>query len=300
MIRLLALTSAALLAVAAPAVACSASWEADVPLRMEANHLIVTVSINNADVDMILDTGAGRTMVTEDTARHLGLRVDEWRSSTTTGLGGSTSHRDAALDSIAIAARPLRYAGPSSEPIIAVGVLGFGGPNGHRFGGLLGADYLSSYDIDLDIRNLSMTMYSVAGCTGSFIPWQGAYQRVPVNLSRGRYLAVRAYLDDNPVSAILDTGASITLVSAAAAARGGVTADVLSQDPAGTIAGVGSGISVTHAHRFAELRLGDAVFPKVTLAVSDFHVITEMLIGLDFLSSRRLWLSYATSQVFLQ
>ena len=111
---------------------------------------------------------------------------------------------------------------------------------------------------------------------------------------------MRAYLDDNPVSAILDTGASITLVSAAAAARGGVTADVLSQDPAGTIAGVGSGISVTHAHRFAELRLGDAVFPKVTLAVSDFHVITEMLIGLDFLSSRRLWLSYATSQVFLQ
>jgi predicted aspartyl protease len=301
-VRFLILLAAALLAAAPrPAAACSVDFQAKVPLQMVLNHLLVTVNINGTDVEMTLDTGAMRTLVTEETVKRLGLHLDEWRSTMMQGIGGYSRHRDAVLDSIALAGRPMRRFGSAPDLDVAVSVLGETDVNGHHIAGILGADYLSTVDIDLDVRGRTMSLYSVSGCSGAFIPWKGAFQRVPVDLARGRLVLMHARLDGNPVSAALDTGADDSVVGSVAAARGGVTPDVLSRDRAGVGTGVGANTFTIHYHRFAELRLGDGVFPNTTLLVVDLPTAPfEMLIGLDFLRTRRAWISYGTSQLFLQ
>jgi hypothetical protein len=54
-------------------------------------------------------------------------------------------------------------------------------------------------------------------------------------------------------------------------------------------------------HRFAELRIGPDVSRDPRLWVASAHVvpIVDMLLGVDWLRSRRVWLSYATRQFFV-
>jgi hypothetical protein len=54
-------------------------------------------------------------------------------------------------------------------------------------------------------------------------------------------------------------------------------------------------------HRFSELRIGpDATRdPRIWVASVRVVPIVDMLLGVDWLQSRRVWLSYATRQVFV-
>jgi hypothetical protein len=54
-------------------------------------------------------------------------------------------------------------------------------------------------------------------------------------------------------------------------------------------------------HGFAELRVGADIARDPTLWVASVRVvpIVDMLLGADWLGSRRVWLSFATKQMFI-
>ena len=56
-----------------------------------------------------------------------------------------------------------------------------------------------------------------------------------------------------------------------------------------------------HLHRFAELRVGPDVMRDPALWVASVRVvpIVDMLLGADWLQTRRVWLSFATKQIFV-
>jgi predicted aspartyl protease len=292
----------AVLALPVAAVAqCRVVKRQDVKLEMVLNHLFTTLQVNGTDAEFMVDTGAMRTLVTDDTVARLGLKLDQWRSTMMQGVGGYSRKRDAVLDSFTVQGMPLRRFGSNPDIDVAVGVIGEPVVNGHRIAGILGVDYLSSYDIDLDVRGRRMALYDVSGCSGRFIPWQGAYQRVPLELAPNRLVMMRAMLEGRPINAALDSGADNSAVSSVAAARIGVTPEVLSRDPGSFGTGVGAQRVPVHRHRFTQLRLGDGVFDNTTLMVLDLPTGPfDMLVGLDFLTTRRVWISYATAQVFFQ
>jgi hypothetical protein len=101
--------------------------------------------------------------------------------------------------------------------------------------------------------------------------------------------------------ALLDTGASASLVTAAGMFRLGLTAAILAHDPGGNGAGVGPTPVYMHLHRFGELRVGPDATRDPTLWVAPVHVvpIVDMLLGADWLRSRRVWISFATKQIFV-
>ena len=84
-------------------------------------------------------------------------------------------------------------------------------------------------------------------------------------------------------------------------ARLGLTPALLANDPGGNGSGIGPAPILMRRHRFKTLSVGPDTTLNPTLWVSPVRVvpIVDMLLGADWLSTRRMWLSFTTKQVFI-
>jgi hypothetical protein len=53
-------------------------------------------------------------------------------------------------------------------------------------------------------------------------------------------------------------------------------------------------------HRFGKLELGNLVLRNPEIVVTDVNITeADLVLGVDFLSSRRVWLSYGSRRIFI-
>jgi hypothetical protein len=74
----------------------------------------------------------------------------------------------------------------------------------------------------------------------------------------------------------------------------------LQGDPGQIVSGVGPHQVTMWQHRFRDLRIGGETFanPIFLVAPIELQPISDMLLGADWLMGRRVWISYATNQLF--
>ena len=109
---------------------------------------------------------------------------------------------------------------------------------GRPIAGLLGRDFLSPFDLDLDLPAHRMTLYDVRGCDAGFLPWTTPYAAIPASTPMGAALVVQVLVDGRPLRALIDTGASASLITAPGMFRLGLTSELLARDPSGYGSGV--------------------------------------------------------------
>ncbi len=146
-----------------------------------------------------------------------------------------------------------------------------------------------------------VALYEVQGCTRAFLPWTTPYIQLPIWNPVDTALVVMLELDGVGLQALLDTGASDTVVTARGAARLGLTPTVLARDPTHTASGMGPRTVAAHQHRFQRLQIGDIVTEAPSLWVAPIRVtpIVDMLLGADWLAGRLLWISFTNRQVYV-
>ncbi len=289
-----------LLAAAAQA-ACHVEQQSVVPLDVAAGRILVTVQVNDIATTFILDTGADRTLMGEDTVRRLGLARDGWVASAIAGIGGVQQRPNALPHSLRLGTTPLRRKTLLGDTSVTVGPLPVNEVAGLPIAGLLGRDFLSPFDLDIDLPGRRLTLYDVRGCDTWFLPWKTPYAAIPAATPMGAALVVQVLVDGRPLRALIDTGASASLITAPGIFRLGLTPELLARDPGGNGKGVGPTPVPMRLHRFAELRVGPETTRDPMLWVASAHVvpIVDMLLGADWLGSRRVWLSFATKQMFV-
>lgn len=288
--------------VAVPArAACHVEPQSTVPVDVVDGHLLVTVQVNDVASVFILDTGAERTLMGEDVVRRLGLERDSWVASAVRGLGGIEERPNALPRSLRLGGILLRRRTLLGDDSVTVGPLPVDAIDGRPIAGLLGRDFLSPFDLDLDLPHHRMTLYDVRACDAWFAPWTFPYVAVPLNTPIGEALVVQVLLDGRPLRALIDSGASASLITAPGMVRLGLTPEVLARDPGANGGAVGRSSVPMRLHRFAELRIGSDVTPQPMLWVASAHVVpvVDMLLGADWLRARRVWLSFATKQMFV-
>jgi Aspartyl protease len=292
--------SAVLFATAAQA-ACRVEPRGVVPIDVPDGHLLVSVQVNEAPMTFVLDTGAERTLMGEDVVRRLGLERDGWVTSIMRGIGGVEEHPNALPRSLRLGTILLRRRTLTGDTSVTVGPLPTTAIAGRPIAGLLGRDFLSPFDLDIDLPNHRLTLYDVHGCDGAFLPWPTLYAAIPASTPMGAALVVQLLVDGRPLRALIDTGASASLITAPGMYRLGITPELLARDPGGNGSGVGPAPVPMYRHRFSELRVGPEVMRDPTLWVASVRVvpIVDMLLGADWLRSRHVWLSFATRQVFV-
>ena len=130
---------------------------AEMPAVVRGNLVFVQATISGSPVTLMVDTGAERTLLTEATVNRLGLPLDKSHATQTFGIGTPTQSYDAKLpDGLTL--------GGTRFPVdtVTVGKFAIEHAAGGSADGLLGADILLAFDMELDLPNSRVGLYARA------------------------------------------------------------------------------------------------------------------------------------------
>jgi len=292
-LRLAAL--APLLLVVACAGRSNTVCRADIPLEDRQGLMLAPVAVDGVTVPGIFDTGAQTSAVTEALVNRLGLLGDDRHSSLMSGIGGEgTPQNDALVERLELAG----YDPASGHyPVFAVPV---DAGHGQPLGALIGADLISHFDIDLDVTGRQASLYDLDRCPDPPPDWLATADQVPLDISWTGRLKLTVQIDGHDVSAILDSGATATVVDLPAAERLGVTEAQLAHEHGGAGFGAAGVAFNSVVHTFRSLQIGREHFAAPHLSVLDRPLQeADMLLGLDWLRIHHVWISYRRHRLFI-
>jgi predicted aspartyl protease len=264
------------------------------PVRVVEGAILILGHINLTPVQMQLDTGATTSMLDAAMAARLALPEDAHRRTTLHGIGGDIVSQNTLVRSFEIGGQEWQAMS------IATGHLAGKFQETPPVVGLLGADRLASFDVELDVAHGRLTLWNVAHCEGNFVRWNVPHYAVPLARHSPNRMVAKVEVDSHPVEALADWGARSTTITSSVAAGVGVTPDMLASDRPGTSWGVDQTQKTIRLHKFDEFKIGGEIFHNVGLPVADLRLQeVGMLLGADYVRTRRIWLSYATRQMFV-
>ena len=259
------------------------------------NAPIITLSANGVPVTVVIDTGAETTILTPAVAQRIGAQRPQIEfQRQLRGIGGILPTTEVELRSFTVGGVPIPWRRVRVAPVNVANV--FSGP----LDGVLGADSLSSFDVDLDLPGHRMALYEKQTCPVARPAWTEPYARIGVGRSRGDHLFFPVQLDGRRTDAFVDTGSQFTVLSTRAALALGVSAAVLARDRVATVHGAAAEQLAAHVHRFSQLEIGTETIRNPEIIVTDVRLIdADLVLGIDFLRPRRIWLSYGSQQIFI-
>ena len=274
---------------------CAAVRLGETTVATLRNAPIVTLSANGVPVTLVIDTGAEGTILTPAAAQRIGAqrpRIEFQRQ--LHGLAGTLQTSEVELRSFTVGDVAIPWRRVRVAPVNVANV--FSGP----LDGVLGADSLSSFDVDLDLPGHRMALYEKQTCPGAAPAWTEPYTRINAGRSRGDHLFFPVQLDGHRTDAFVDTGSQFTVLSTQAALALGVGATVLARDRVATVRGAAAEQLAAHVHRFSHLDIGTESIRTPEIIVTDVRLSdADLVLGIDFLRPRRIWLSYGSQQIFI-
>lgn len=286
-----ALLSAAGCATPMVASGCKAQLAAELPVRLVKDFVVVPVRLNGQPAEFLVDTAFTQSLVTPETAQRLGLASDPRQVATLNGAGGEARGSyapiaDVAVGTASLAKQTLVVAPlPNKEPGIS---------------GVLGADWLSRFDVDIDVPRQRLALWRGMSCELGRDPLHVPHFTVPMVRAPNGLILVPVALEGKGMLALFDTGAGLTTVTEAAAIFVGVPAAEL----AGTGVGIATGLDLNaipvHVHRFAEFWIGPERFRDLLMPIAKLRVpVVGALIGANYLQHHRVWIPASGQQMLV-
>ncbi len=281
--------------IAAAAQDCRPTRRAEFAVAPMGNVPVVTVRINGGTADFLFDTGAERTIMTAAAAKRLGVDAHYEYARQMRSIGGAVAGGDAKVRSFGFGGMVL------SDFRILVGAVSLPSFSGRPIDGLLGADFLSDYEVDLDLAHRRIILFAPPPCPIAAPAWSSPYATIEANRSLHDRLFFPVSLDRHMLAALIDTGAQLTTLDVDSAAALGVTGTVLARDPVTTLRGAAAEVVASRAHRFAELQIDGQTLRDQTIMVAKLGLQdADLVLGADFLRWQRVWLSYRSHRIFLE
>jgi hypothetical protein len=272
--------------------------KAELRVHFAGNQPLVRVKINGRDVLMLLDTGSDRSILNEAAAARLHVSVDA-SSEYGVGVAGVAEQHPGRADSAELApglplsgrfkvgGRPL----PGQEAIV----------------GLIGRDVLGDYDVDLDFPNDRVVLYQGRNCPSIRPDLASETEELPrpqrTNSGASPGIMISVDLDGVAQVALIDTGATSSVINLDRVAALGVTGALMYRDQTGHGFDASGKKLGFVAHRFGRLKVGSNVIGGPELAVIRLPEYGnkpefDMILGTDYLRFHRVWLSFASGRTY--
>jgi hypothetical protein len=171
--------------------------------------------------------------------------------------------------------------------------------------GILGPDILGAYDVDFDFAKSLFTLFDAVSCEGNHVWWTiDPHAEIPFTTDSAGHIVIQVQLDGNTIRAIMDTGASDSLLDLDTAEDELAFDDKdpkLERFPAGTKSGF------RYKYPFKSLSFGDAT-QNVTVLSPILSLIrrsdlalpgTHMLIGINILRRLHVYISYKNRMIYV-
>jgi len=278
LLALLGLSSAACLAQT-----CEFKQLAQLPVSWSEGGMqpIVDGYIDGIKVPMLIDTGASHTYLTSHTVRMLGLPLGD-TAGHSYGVGGVNDIYSAIVNDFSVGSYSLRgYMKMLSDM-----------PGAGGYGAIVGADMLMRGDMEVWLAGKQVNLFRAKDCDKVFLGyWDKDAMEVPMIRYPGdRRPFVTVELNGVKIDAVVDTGASTSVVTLKAAEKAGLKIDPRTAAPTGKVNGIGKHSVKTWQAKF-QFKLGDELIQNAPLTVveQEFSIFNDasILLGQDWLLAHR-------------
>jgi predicted aspartyl protease len=243
-----------------------------VDLQTDKDHdaVFAPVTLDGKNELLQVDTGANLSEISKDVADDLGLDREPVNVAVI-DVSGRASNLAGRVKSFAMGnlhASNVDFMLPKDNPF---------GEGNKEIAGLLGADILSNYDVEIDFGADKLSLLSPDHCPGKVIYWPAtAAAVVPIQITKDGDITFPVTLDGHPVNATLDTGAYHTVVNLGFAEN---TFGINATTPGVTSAGA---LENTHGSvilqtRFKTLTLGDDANGSITVGNPQADLIANFM-----------------------
>jgi len=169
--------------------------------------------------------------------------------------------------------------------------------------GLLGADIMSNYDIDLDFAHAKLNIFSQDHCPGDVVYWtQQGFGVVPMRLDADGHIKVRVTIDGKTLDAIVDTGADKTTMSLATAkSLFGLDEKSPGITKRANIYINGGPALPTYHYPFASLAFADisVQHPDIDILDESNDMEAPLLIGINVLRQLHVYIAYREQMLYV-
>lgn len=267
--------------------ACALSELGQVPVVYRAQVPFVQVMINGGAAVAMLDTGSAITVLSPAAATRLGVPGTALVPLRLQGAAGRASAPPVALETITLGRFTIHGLLAVLVPLPIRGL-----------DTLFGYNMLDQFEMELDGPARRLTLYRHRPCSG-MVPDGAGWERLPITAA-GHHLRLPIAVNGVTLTATLDTGATRTQLTAAAAARAGVAAETLTAAPLIRTEAVGPDVAQVREVKVTRLGVGDAVLDGPVLHVGELPEQTgDALLGGDFLATRRVWFALGRGEVWI-
>ena len=293
---------------------CHYQLAASMPLGSVQGLLSVEGQINDSPVTFAIDTGASHTILMLQSIKKLGIAYGHVDQSAP-GIGGDAKEYFAHVAKLAI--------GNLKGSHMDIAVLGEIS-SAPKFDGLMGTDLLYEYDVELSPIEKKMRLFRPDNCKATYLGYwdTSAYK---VDLQKMTRLDAResitVSINGHAFKALLDSGASRTLITVEAAAKAGVDLSGPNVARGQAIGGAGSQRVETWEAVFNDISIGGETIKGAKLMIADIWKAqrfetndrvdhdsqADVVLGMDFFRShrvlisqlqRRMYFSYAGGEAF--
>jgi predicted aspartyl protease/tetratricopeptide (TPR) repeat protein len=272
---------------AADASKCKLVQIVEWPVQLQRGLPVMEGAINGKQVGVLLDTGAYASIVTNDAADRLGLSTrSRWEFSG--GVGGETRMGQTRISELRIGGAvrkgvPILVGG--ERPIEGVDLI-------------LGDDFFNQLDIEFDYAKSVVRLFQPRNCDGvSLAYWDSKALELPIDgWSRA---AVPIKVNGQAARALIDSGASISVVALSFAEKLGMTSKTGQLAQSSCIAGAGPDLARSWVARFDTLEIASETIRDPRLEVAEFPDLErEVILGTDFLRAHRVLVSRTQRKVY--
>ncbi len=251
-------------------------------------------TMNGKPVRMLLDTGAGISVITPDTARAANLPPFGTQEMRLSGLGGTVYVR-------IVTVREFRI-GTAAGFVFHFPVVPIFTPSHPLYNavdGIFGADILRNFDVDLDFPTHQVILIAVDHCAVT-TPWPGA-KPIPFTVLRGGQIVFPITVDHRPVDALLDTGSSTNLMLNSLFRNSGLAETKPKFLRSLTGHGIGARAFLNKLYAFQTATIGGMVVDHPLIAVGGESPLGQrMIIGETFIRQHEIYISYATRTLYIR
>lgn len=268
---------------------------AELPLRYTGPGLQVTTDgvIDGTPAPMLVDTGADQVSLsrTGTERRDLPLSIT---GSYAEGIGGYSRIYSARVREFAI--------GPSKAGKGRLPVIGDTG-SAPQYDAIAGAPFLLQADMELSLADKKLRFFRGKDCKDAFLGyWEGDIFVLPFEHHRDRspnpHFTVM--VNGKEMDAVIDSGASTTVIMAGAAKRAGLKLDAPGSTRLGEAVGVGSDRIARWSTIVDELRVGGELIRNAEISVLDTDVpIADLLLGDDYLRAHRVLFAMSQQKLYV-
>jgi predicted aspartyl protease len=275
---------------------CDLVKAAAVPLDAKGLLFVVPVTIGGHRLNMLLDTGAQRSVLDEGTVRRLGIPQDGRTATVMVGVAGGSPKFDANVDGMLLGDASISV---DRMPVSTTGIPGIDG--------VLGLDSLRDYDLDIDGPKRMLALYRVRWCDRAEPPWNEAAVPIEGISTRMGWMQMPFEIDGVAVTGAVDTGASLTTITPRVARRLGLTEQAMADDRVIKLHVIAGEDTPARVHRFKTLQIGPVTAHNVSIlvlakdppALGGGRQFEDTVIGQDLLRNRRVWFSIRTGRLYL-